>query len=520
MDTLIIKAIEEGREGLRRLLGNKQIQELAKAYSLNEEAKSRIRGLHFQEAHPFFMIKEDWINIEPASCLGRSILQFDDETIKWFLILYCISINNILLKERILVNLSPAVPLQNALYEVEQNDILNLCDATQEQRNKLVDGIIDVDFFVQKKYPEYNGLKYIPKDYRNNSYDENVIHYYYRLGISQFLLTAGYHYYHGTEKVPDEFLSRGVGMPFVLSSAMYVSIITGEDFYRILRRILVNQGKDECFDDVLAIVENNIKQRELERERKHLWALIKENDEKQRQQETAGEIIMSIWGEGIAKDVIDDRIKKCNDKRHRDILYKCEAIIGKRVSFLTRLDLSGLTDSSIETIIKEYGVALSAAEKKDIVTVEDFIDTILRHEDFINAFKLSILSHTHLEAIDVNDLYDIETRITEVEMVFDVDVDRTKVHSLSELQNFISNNNPVLLGIVSLIAEQLGVDPVEVHMESSLYDLGADSLDYVEMIMKAEQQYGVRIPDEVAGGVSTIGDLYQVVLRQKTGNNH
>ena len=61
MDTLIIKAIEEGREGLRRLLGNKQIQELAKAYSLNEEAKSRIRGLHFQEAHPFFMIKEDLI---------------------------------------------------------------------------------------------------------------------------------------------------------------------------------------------------------------------------------------------------------------------------------------------------------------------------------------------------------------------------------------------------------------------------------------------------------------------------
>ncbi|MFM8362245.1 MAG: acyl carrier protein [Haliscomenobacter sp.] len=58
-----------------------------------------------------------------------------------------------------------------------------------------------------------------------------------------------------------------------------------------------------------------------------------------------------------------------------------------------------------------------------------------------------------------------------------------------------------------MIVEKLGVDAAEVKLDSSFTsDLGADSLDTVELIMEFEKEFGVAIPDEQAEKIQTVGD--------------
>ena len=62
--------------------------------------------------------------------------------------------------------------------------------------------------------------------------------------------------------------------------------------------------------------------------------------------------------------------------------------------------------------------------------------------------------------------------------------------------------------IQAIIADQLGVEPNEVKWDSTFVDdLGADSLDIVELIMRFEDEFGVEIPDEVAEKIKTVGDV-------------
>jgi acyl carrier protein len=59
--------------------------------------------------------------------------------------------------------------------------------------------------------------------------------------------------------------------------------------------------------------------------------------------------------------------------------------------------------------------------------------------------------------------------------------------------------------VKKIIAEQLGVDEEEVHPESHFVeDLGADSLDTVELVMALEEEFGIEIPDEDAEKISTV----------------
>ena len=61
--------------------------------------------------------------------------------------------------------------------------------------------------------------------------------------------------------------------------------------------------------------------------------------------------------------------------------------------------------------------------------------------------------------------------------------------------------------IKTIIAEQLGVKPEEVTPTASFVDdLGADSLDTVELIMALEEEFNVEIPDEDAEKMKTVGD--------------
>jgi acyl carrier protein len=61
--------------------------------------------------------------------------------------------------------------------------------------------------------------------------------------------------------------------------------------------------------------------------------------------------------------------------------------------------------------------------------------------------------------------------------------------------------------IKGLVAEQLGVAEDEVTPEASFTDdLGADSLDIVELVMAIEEEYGIEIPDDDAEKIQTIQD--------------
>jgi acyl carrier protein len=66
--------------------------------------------------------------------------------------------------------------------------------------------------------------------------------------------------------------------------------------------------------------------------------------------------------------------------------------------------------------------------------------------------------------------------------------------------------------VKKIIVEQLGVEENEVTPEASITDdLGADSLDQVELVMAFETEFGIDIPDEEAEKIKTVGDAVQKI---------
>jgi acyl carrier protein len=70
--------------------------------------------------------------------------------------------------------------------------------------------------------------------------------------------------------------------------------------------------------------------------------------------------------------------------------------------------------------------------------------------------------------------------------------------------------------VKSIIVEQLGVSMEEVTPEASFIDdLGADSLDIVELIMALEEEYDLEIPDEDAEKIQTVKDVINYITSSK-----
>ncbi len=80
----------------------------------------------------------------------------------------------------------------------------------------------------------------------------------------------------------------------------------------------------------------------------------------------------------------------------------------------------------------------------------------------------------------------------------------------------MANQEEITARVTALVVDHLGVDAAEVKPEASFIDdLGADSLDIVELVMAFEEEFGVEIPDDAAEKISTVADAVSYISEHK-----
>lgn len=68
--------------------------------------------------------------------------------------------------------------------------------------------------------------------------------------------------------------------------------------------------------------------------------------------------------------------------------------------------------------------------------------------------------------------------------------------------------------VKKIVAEHLGRDIDQVTEDKSFYDLNADSLDNVELVMMFEEEFGIEIPDDEAEAAETVGDVIKAIEKK------
>jgi acyl carrier protein len=87
-------------------------------------------------------------------------------------------------------------------------------------------------------------------------------------------------------------------------------------------------------------------------------------------------------------------------------------------------------------------------------------------------------------------------------MFFSLQPETNKLNKMSEIKG----------KVIAIIVDKLNVEESEVTNEASFTnDLGADSLDTVELIMEFEKQFNISIPDDKAEGIQTVGDAISYI---------
>lgn len=72
--------------------------------------------------------------------------------------------------------------------------------------------------------------------------------------------------------------------------------------------------------------------------------------------------------------------------------------------------------------------------------------------------------------------------------------------------------------VVNIVAEQLGVEKDQIKLETSfINDLGADSLDTVELVMELEEEFDINIPDDAAEKIQTVGEAVNHIEKATGG---
>jgi len=76
----------------------------------------------------------------------------------------------------------------------------------------------------------------------------------------------------------------------------------------------------------------------------------------------------------------------------------------------------------------------------------------------------------------------------------------------------VPDTETVFARVRAMLADQLGIEPEEVKMESTFENLNADSLDIVELVMAIEQEWDMEVPDEAAEAIKTVGDAVNYIV--------
>ena len=76
----------------------------------------------------------------------------------------------------------------------------------------------------------------------------------------------------------------------------------------------------------------------------------------------------------------------------------------------------------------------------------------------------------------------------------------------------------VMERVTDIVAEQLGVDKIKISGDTSFAnDLGADSLDTVELVMELEEEFDISIPDDAAEKIQTVGQAVEYIEQNGGG---
>lgn len=74
--------------------------------------------------------------------------------------------------------------------------------------------------------------------------------------------------------------------------------------------------------------------------------------------------------------------------------------------------------------------------------------------------------------------------------------------------------------VIDIVAEQLGVDKEKITPETHfINDLGADSLDTVELVMELEEEFDISIPDDAAERIQTVGQAIEFIEQEQASSS-
>ena len=433
------------------------------------------------------------ITMTPAKSLGRSICHADDLTIKWFLMLYSIaSVNDIFIEK-----IHSFIDQRIKKHWYRSGDYLRRVSGAQI--NDILSSVPDFDAYFSNK-GNFGPMM--------REWD------FYKQAIVLFCLSAGHHWENSRSYIPNELLNRHYEMPIILSSAFYISVLTGKEFYEALKEVLKSYGNEEMLDDIIIMVKAERERQNLISQKEELLKQLSVCEEKIRKQETALDITVNSFGKGLTKDDLDAKINHCNKDSFRAVLYKAENILGKRLSITDILPDNNEKDLLVSKLSEEYNIILSDEEILSVNTYEELIEDIQSHCRFLDNFMGALYMGVMLDATSESAQYGIQTKIREIKKTFGEDLDTSDVHNEEELKNAVSQKHPTL-NFKAYLAEYLGIDPSEVTPSASFVnDLGADSLDIVEIVMHVEKTLNIEIPDLEWGNAETIGEAYELICRK------
>lgn len=498
------RTVEIALTGFHELVNSDFIKFLLGHYAIDDSAFSRMKKYDFRDwvhCQPFFLLKDTHEVYTPAYTLSRLIfLRGNEEIAKLFFLLFCCSSSTSLYHKMIrrYFNSCRAVDDSRRLSDL---DVRNF---NQEDYEALVSGrilervgIYNIDEFISK---------IVPKD----SYEYSNV----RQGVLQMCLTAGYHYATDINIMPNnpEFYTIRENLPIILAGSQYVATVTGKDFYDAMREIINHLKFSWPFDRLINICTNNYEAEKLRIEKDKLQSQINAIEENIRKAATVDEIMVQSFDWPVSDDEIEKRINKCNSSESRELLYKLESKLGRRLSFLEYISNKNSLDDDVLSFIAENHVIFSEDELSCTITVENLIDTITEHKKFLERFIECLFYNKEIlwsnkSLCDWYDpkYYSLETKLKEVESMFSTRFDMSVISSEDDIRKAVINKYPDIREFVGTIRDTLDVPEEEITLSADIFnDIGADSISIFDLEDKLEERFGFTLSSETFYNNSTV----------------